>query len=71
MGVIERSDGRLVYDPLVRSSQLYGIVEIERVVEAVNSLGDDNARCSMIAALKLHAPHVRWITLRDGRLSVA
>jgi|GEM_PF-5913315 len=51
-------------------SVLRGDIEIARVVEAVNSL-DADAKCAMIAVLKLCAPHVRWVTTRDGKLSVA
>lgn len=62
--------GPALYDPVLRSTRLEGNMEIYRVVDAVNSLPIHQRR-AMIEALKLSAPHVRWITLHDGRLSVA
>lgn len=62
---------RAVYDPVLRKSALGDSVEIYRVVDAVNSLPTEEIRVAMIAALKESAPHVRWVTLHDGRVSVA
>jgi hypothetical protein len=57
------------YIDALNSSSTHGTISLDRVVDAVNALGDEQARRSMIESLREREPKVRWYTTQDGRLS--
>lgn len=44
-------------------------LDIDRLVEAVNSLADDGTRQTIVGSLREHFPEVAWSTLRSGRIA--
>ena len=44
-------------------------LDIDRLVEAVNSLPADGTRQATVGSLREHFPAIGWTTLRDGRIT--